>query len=264
MSNPSVTYRSVVAALALLVSWWRPASAQIIETETARIPKRGHFEFGTGYEFQTSAAGTEHATPIALEGGLTDRFALLVEPVPYTSIRPKHAARSTGPGDLEITGTYVALPESGKRPAIALAIEAKIPTARNVNIGTTKADYAGYLIMSKRAGRFDSHANLGYTIVGQPAGVQLSNIFNAALATEFHASDANLLFAEVLGTTAASAEGESGSDSVTTPAPEAAGSELVGTFGAAHFVSRGVLLSFSLSYDSTHAWLYRPGITISF
>ncbi len=261
MRSVSVSRRGVVASLALLIGAWQPAHGQILETETARIPRRGHFEFGTGYEFQTSASGTEHATPIALEGGLTDRFALLVEPVPYTSIRPKHAARSTGAGDLEITGTYIAVPESGRRPAIALAIEAKIPTARNVNIGTTKADYAGYLIMSKRAGRFDSHANLGYTIVGQPPGIQLSNIINGALATEFHASDANLLFAEVLGTTAASSEG---SDSGSSTAPEVAGSELIGTLGAAHFVSHGVQLSFSLSYDSTHAWLYRPGITISF
>ena len=259
----SVLFRRCAATLALLISGWRPAHAQIIETETARIPQRGHFEVGTGYEFQTSSTGTEHAIPITLEGSLTNRLALLVEPVPYTSIRPKHGSRATGAGDLEVTATYVAVTESGRRPAIALAAEAKIPTARNMNIGTTKADYAGYLIMSKRAGRFDSHANLGYTVVGQPAGAQLSDILNGAVATMFHASDKNLVFAEVLGTTAVSGEGDSGTGEASV-APEAAAGELVGTVGGGRFIAPGVLLSFSVSYDNNHAILYRPGITISF
>lgn len=243
---------------------WNSANAQILETETARIPQRGHFEIGSGYEFQKSLAGTEHATPFAIEMGLTNRLALLVEPVPYTSIRPKKGTRSTGVGDIEVTATYVAIPEAHGRPALAFAGEVKIPTARDKNIGTTRPDYAGYLIMSKRSGRFDSHVNAGYTIVGQPAGIKLSNIINGAIATEFHMTSSSLIFGEVLATTAATADGESGSNPGSVITPEASAGELVGTLGVGHFVARGMLLSLGISYDNSRATLFRPGVTISF
>lgn len=239
-------------------------SAQILETETARIPHKGHFETGFGYEFQRSAAGTEHALPFSIEMGLTDRLALLVEPVPYTSIRPKGSARSTGFGDIEVTATYVAVLETHSRPALALAAEAKIPTARNVNIGTTKPDFAGYVIFTKETGNFISHANVGYTIVGQPVGVRLKNVINGALATEFLVTRASRLFAEVLATTASTSESEVGSKPGSAITPEASGGELVGTLGIAHLVTRSVLLSFGLSYDNSKAVLYRPGVTFEF
>ena len=74
-------------------------------------------------------------------------------------------------------------------------------------IGTGQTDYAAYAIASKRTGRFDSHANLGYNINGQPPGVKLVNTFSGALATEFHVSHTVGLFGEVLGTTSSAGEG---------------------------------------------------------
>lgn len=47
-------------------------AGQPLETESARLMKPGTFKIEEGFERQTSAAGTELATPFAVEAGLTD------------------------------------------------------------------------------------------------------------------------------------------------------------------------------------------------
>src|ERR1700674_1974542 len=144
---------TVVAMLTAVIVPGRTASAQILETETARPLRAGQLEVGAGYEFQHSREGDETAVPFAFELGITNRLGLLVEPVAYTAIRPKAGSSATGVGDLEITVSYLLRDESGKVPAIAFALEEKIPTAKNNLIGTGKPDHAAYLIASKRIGR---------------------------------------------------------------------------------------------------------------
>lgn len=238
--------------------------AQILETETARPLRAGQFEVAAGYEFQHSRDGNETAIPIAFELGITSRLGLLVEPVPYTAIRPEVGQSATGPGDLEITASYLVRHESSLIPAIALAGEEKIPIARNNLIGTGKADHTAYIIASKRFGRFDTHANIGYTIVGSPRGQSLSNRIMGAVATEFALTSANVLYAEVLAATSAGG-GEGAVSAAATPvAPEASGDEIFGSVGIAHSFTRGSRFSLGLTRDNTGALQVRPGLTISF
>jgi hypothetical protein len=254
--------RALVAFCALLLPI--SVSAQILETETARPLRAGQLEIGAGYELQHSREGNETALPFAFELGLTNRLGLLVEPVPYTAIRPEAGRSATGPGDLEITLSYLLRKESRRMPALALAAEEKVPTARNSLIGTGKADHTAYIIASKRLGRFDTHANFGYTIVGSPAGLSLSNRIMGALATEFAISSKTSLYGEVLAaTTAGGGEG--------TPAqpgspvtPEVSGDEIFGTLGVSHAFMRGTRFSLGVTRDNVGAMQIRPGITIWF
>jgi Putative MetA-pathway of phenol degradation len=171
---------------------------QPLETETARPLKKGQVEVQATFEYQTSKEGTERAAPLAFEFGLTDRLSLLVEPVLYTSIRPKLGRRASGFGDLEVTLSYLFAKEGRRRPALAIAGEIKAPTARDALIGTGKTDFAAYLFASKRFGKFDTHANVGYTFVGKPAAVQVSNTANFAFAVEYFANKKVTLLGEVL------------------------------------------------------------------
>lgn len=238
-------------------------AAQILETETARPVGRGVLELGTNFEYQTSSEGSETALPFAAEYGLSDRFELLVEPVAYTAIRPKVGTRATGVGDVEVTATYLVRRESGGTPAVAFAGEVKLPTARNTLIGTRKTDFAGYLIGSKHMGRFDTHANIGYTIVGQPAGAQLKNIFNFAIASELRLSETSELFGEILANTASSSAPEpTGPVSPGGVVAEAPSGEVVGSIGVAKYVMRSLRLSMGISVDNNSAVLLRPGFTL--
>ena len=236
----------------------------MFETETARPLRARELELGAGYEFQHSREGNETAVPFAFELGLTNRLGLLVEPVAYTAIRPKVGPSATGPGDIEITASYLLRNESKRVPAIAIAAEEKIPTAHNNLIGTGKPDHAAYIIASKHFGRFDTHANVGYTIVGSPRGQSLSNRIMGALATEFAVTPATALYGEVLASTAAGGGEGAATASGTPVVPEASGDEIFGTIGVAHAFTRESRLSLGLTRDNVGAMQIRPGITLWF
>lgn len=249
--------------IALLLSLAPVAgAAQTLETETARLLRAGWWKIGNAFEFQTSSDGTELAIPVAIEYGLSDNLEFLVEPVPYIAIRPRVGRHARGLGDVEATLTYRFRGEGPSVPALALAVEVKLPTARDTLIGTRRTDYAGYLIASKRFGRLDTHFNFGYTIVGKPAGVALDNVFNVALAGVYRPNAGMELFGEVLGSTASGA-GEAQPGTGGAVVPEAAGNVLVGTLGAGKTLG-ATLLYLAVSYDNSHAVLFRPGVTVRF
>jgi hypothetical protein len=249
-----------LAAIAALLPFALRAQ-QPLETETARLPRHGAYLVSLTYEAQTSAEGTESALPFAVEYGVTDRLAFLIEPVFYTSIRPKpgHGRSATGAGDLEATLQYLMKTEGPTIPALALAAEVKFPTAKDPLIGTRRTDFTPYLIASKRFGQYDVHGNIGYSFVGKPPGVAVQNTVNFALGLEDHVTPRFHLLAEALETTAALA-GEGGGEASLT-SPEIAGSETVGMLGVRYLARTGLWLSFGVTYDNTKAVLFRPGLT---
>lgn len=235
-------------------------ASQPLETETARTPHKGVFQFESTYEIQTSSEGQERAAPMGLEYGLLDNLELLVEPVLYTSIRPKGGAVVNGIGDLETTLTYRFLPESEGHPAFAVAGEVKLPTAKNRLIGTGKTDYAAYIIASKRIGRTDVHGDLGYTVVGKMPGVSLKNTLNFATAAEYHLSQRTDLVAEFLANSASTSTPEGGGAGGIITA-EASGGELVGMVGGRWKATPLLSLALGVTYDNNNALLVRPGVT---
>jgi hypothetical protein len=258
--------RTLATAITLTCAVIAPTAlrAQILETETARPLRAGQLEVGAGYEFQHSSEGNETAIPFAFELGITNRLGLLVEPVAYTAIRPKAGQSATGPGDLEITASYLLHGESGRLPAFALALEEKLPTANNNLIGTGKPDHAAYIIASKRFGKFDTHANVGYTIVGSPSGLTLSNRVMGALASELTLTPSTLLYGEGLASTAAGG-GEGAAPAPGAPiVPEASGDQIFGTLGIAHSFLPGSRFSLGVTRDNVGALQIRPGITLWF
>lgn len=249
----------------LIISSNLVLASQTLETETARFLPAEQGAIESAFEYQTSADGKELSLPIAIEYGLTDRLNLLVEPLFFTSIIPKVDKSATGIGDLESTLECLVLNEKGACPAIALATEVKIPTAKNALIGTGKTNFTGYVILSKHFGQFDSHGNLGYSIMGKPAGVSsLNNILAFALAQEFHVSPQFDFVGEFLGNTSSEATGGTFSGSENSASPEFAGGELVGMLGGCYLLNHNIILSLGLCYDNNQAQLLRPGLNMGF
>lgn len=227
------------------------------ETETARLLPVGVVAAGAGVEVQVSDEGTESAIPTLVEGGIVDRFELVVEQVALTAIRPKTGMRATGIGDLEVTLVGLALHERDYVPAIAFAAEVKVPTARNALIGTKEPDYTGYVILSKRFGDLDVHLNGSYAIIGKPASVaSVANVFGFGVLARYFIGKLDI-YAEVLGHTAAIPETEGMGG-----ASELSGSELFGTLGAGYWIEPWLQAFFCASYDNNQAILFHPGLML--
>jgi len=252
--------RIVVVAFGIAAA--APSGAQELETETTRLPPMGGFEVGTAVEWQFSGEGNEVAVPLELEYGILDWLALLVEPVAYAGFLPNEGTQANDIGDLEATLTGRFLGEGTWWPALALAAEVKFPTARNPLIGTGVFDYTFYFLASKRLGPIDLHFNFGYAIIGQPAGVVASNMFNFALAAVASVTSAFEFYGEALYATSFT-EGPEGGDSPggTPLASEIGGEELVGTVGAGCHFLPDLLVYLGVSYDSTGATQVRSGLT---
>jgi outer membrane putative beta-barrel porin/alpha-amylase len=247
-------------ALSLCMNSSSALAGQPLETETARLLKPHAFEFEAGFERQSSNLGSEAAVPFALEYGISGRFELLVEPVAYNAIHDRGTPSQRGIGDIEVTLTSLLLAERGRWPAFAIAAEAKIPTAENVRIGSGKADFSAYLIGSKRTGLWDTHANLGYTIVGHPAQTQVNSVLDYAFGEEYRLSPRFDLVGELFGNTAALAEGTAAQESQLTP--EIGGSELIGALGARYHAGSGLTYSLGVSLDNRNAVLVHPGLSL--
>jgi hypothetical protein len=262
MSNQLTAAISALTLCFGLASAGPVLAAAPLETETARFAPAGTFENDSALEVQWSGDGREAALPLAFEYALSDRLELLAEPVPFTSINPRSGSATRGPGDFEVTLNGLVLPEKGSRPALALAGEIKIPSGKSPTIGSGEYDYTAYAIASKRFGRWDLHANLGYTVVGRPPGVDVTNTFNYAVAAEYELTPRWGLVGEVLSTTSAVSETADTGESLI--APEVSGGETVGMIGGRWRFARKVSASFGVTVDNTGAVLLRPGISFKF
>jgi hypothetical protein len=254
-------------AVVLLASWPTAArAAEPLETETANTLKAGVLQTEAITEYQTSADGSELATPLAIEYGVLDDLELLIEPVLYTAITPAGLATQRGLGDLEATATFRFIHNNwatgGWVPNVAVAGEVKIPTARNRYIGTGKTDYTGYLIASEKLGNFDVHANVGYSVLGSPSGTALKNIWNFAGAVVFHAGERFDVLSEVLWSTSPLAAGEPPEGSAN---PELSGGELVGMLGGRFYITPKIgWVSLAATYDNNEAFLVRTALSWRF
>ena len=106
-----------------------------------------------------------------------------------------------GLGDLEVTYSWVALPETAHRPAIVLAQKIKIPTATNRDIGTGRFDAQSYVIIGKSWGPVHLNVNLGYLFVGRVPTAQLRDQFVYDASLDFPVSPRLTLFVEGYGNT---------------------------------------------------------------
>jgi hypothetical protein len=238
-----------------------------IETETARLPRQRHGAFSAAAELQTSSEGQEYALPLALEYGILNRLELMVEPVPIASIQPRKSKSVTGPGDTEITLTYLAVGEQPEVPAIALAAEVKVPTARDIQIGSKEFDYRVYAIASKRFGDVDLHVNVGYNFIGSPSGVSTKNPLDLAFAAEWFVNERFDVFGEVTYIGSSLRGGGAGELPDAGPVdltPEVSGEETVGSLGLRYHVSRTFDVFGSVSYDNNDALLFRTGFSWRF
>lgn len=138
-----------------------------IETETAQIGKQGEWNFSQSYEYEHARDGTGQGTLTQFEYAISDRSEILIEPFFYQKLSPRGEPSTSGPGDLEITPSYMVVLEEGWVPAVLLAFKVKVPTRAKRVEGTGKYDYFPYLILGQHYAGWTFNANLGMNFAGR-------------------------------------------------------------------------------------------------
>jgi hypothetical protein len=190
--------RLVVVAICLVAN---PAFADTaIETETAQIGKKGQIGFSQAYEYATSKDGTSGGTLTQFEYGLSDRAEILVEPFFYTWDHPKGESTVDGPGDLEITPSYMVVREDNWVPAILTAFKLKVPIGSKKAGSSGEFDYMPYLIFGQHYSGWTFNANLGINFTTPPDGGKYGQTGTWAFEVEREIAPNLTTFVEVFST----------------------------------------------------------------
>ena len=146
-----------------------------IETETAQLGKQGELVISNSYEYVSGNSGTSGGTLTQFEYGISDRAEILVEPFFYVWDHPDDEEKVDGPGDLEITPSYMVVLEDGWVPAVLVAAKVKVPTGSKRVGGSGKYDYYPYLIFGQHFGNWIVNANVGVNFAAREHGPGFDN-----------------------------------------------------------------------------------------
>lgn len=188
--------RVVLALLLCLLS----ALPSVAAAAEPRFQARVSATFETG-DFGTGTTTNTLFVPFTLRY-LGDRFDLrvtvpfiaqetsaavtLIEGIPTQVIpededvdgRPAEAVKRTaaGLGDVVVKGRYYLTNDSGVVPAISPFGRVKFPTAdEDKGLGTGELDYGFGVELDKKVGLVGLFADVGYTVRGDPPGIDLRN-----------------------------------------------------------------------------------------
>jgi 3-phytase len=228
----------------------------LLETESGCLARPGTVTLGVGFERGAELHGrTRSAVPFALDYTATSWLELSLEPIVYSRVDRPGGNQATGSGDFEVAAIVTPLPEGPWRRAVAFALEVNLPTASHSLLGSRTPDYTLDLVLGRPLGPIEAHANVGYTIVGGPAGSGSANVYSFSVAALWPLARFDLV-AEVLGHTRAAA----GGDDVETP--ELATPEVVGTIGAQFHVGDRMSIGLGVSHDRDRTLFVSPLVSL--
>jgi 3-phytase len=228
----------------------------LLETESACLARPGTVTLGVGFERGAELHGrTRSAVPFALDYTATSWLELSLEPIVYSRVDRPGGSLATGSGDFEAAAIVAPFPDGPWRRSVAFALEVNLPTASHSLLGSRSPDYTMDLVLSRPLGALEAHANLGYTIVGEPAGSGAANIYSFSFAALWRHARFDLV-AEVLGHTRAAAGGE------TAMSPELAEADLVGTIGARFHVGDRMSIGLAVSHDRDRTLFVSPLVNL--
>lgn len=246
---PPSSRNSLLTALCLLALQAFCRADIALETETGDLGKKGEWNFSQGIQFDHDPGGKTTFLLTQFEYAITDRSEILIEPFLYLWGRPKDSDRYSGMGDLEITPSYMFMPEQDVMPALVAAFKVKVPTASNREIGTGKFDWYPYLIINKHIGKWDLNANLGVSFFGQYGEEHLRDQFIYDFSVQHPITSKLMGIAEIFGNSAPT---------------ESEKATFAGAVALEYTAGEHFNIFISVGYDSDDTWSIRPGFNIPF
>src|SRR3954469_7583685 len=140
-------------------------------------------EYGYAGSFRHKDASTQQTAPTPLRFAVARRLLLELDLDTVNSQKDATGARVTGVGDTAVGIQGVAVRETEKHPALALAYYFKLPTASEMKgLGSGRVDHKIIALVSKTVGQTDIDCNAAYLIDGREGGAGWVTGGQAALA----------------------------------------------------------------------------------
>lgn len=189
-------------AFALLLGGAHPCFAPPpLVTGDVPTADKGTFEWYVGGLYQDGGSAISRALPFTeLVYGITERWEVSAESIFLSR------SGECGIGDTVLGTKYVVLPETERRPGVALSFEAGLPTGdEERGLGAGAPEYEFRARAQKTFGWFTPIVNVGYTIVEEPSigGVreERRNTWRASFAQEWEVTKRTKLLSEIYGKT---------------------------------------------------------------
>lgn len=170
-------------------------AARPLATDDAGTVAGQHFEAEFGYILDQPRGGAEKSSGLtaSLKYGLLENLDLGAE-LPY------ELSPVSGLGDICLKCKYRFLEESDSLPALAVRADIKTATGdANKGLGSGQMDYGAHALVSKTWDLVSVSADIGYTLVGVPAGEQSANALFYGLSLTYAALEQIDLMAELTG-----------------------------------------------------------------
>lgn len=177
----------ILAFLTVLLECPNARAGRPLTIDDAAPVATGQLEFELGFsQSRPIGGGHDHKAPmLGLTFGVYDKLevglALQRSNRDYPGSAPVR-----GFEDLHVNAKYKLVDESSALPALAGAVDLKMPSAsRAKGLSTGRGDQALLMIASKTFTPVALHANLGYRIVGDRPGARLYNVLHGGAALEW-------------------------------------------------------------------------------
>lgn len=139
-------------------------------SDPAEIQKAGVLQLEYGYDanFRAKDFRTEQAASLTLRFAASKRLLLVLDLDTVESETDETGTRMTGFGDTQLGFQAVALKDTEKHPAFALAYYVKLPTAsKEKGLGTGRVDHKVIALLSKKLGQTDVDFTSAVLVVGR-------------------------------------------------------------------------------------------------
>ncbi len=171
----------------------------------------GAFTLDAAVQHERDSDARTWTLETGLQYELSGRLQLLAEAICFERQSPAAGDPVSGMGDTDLTLSWLARAERELLPPLVLALRVKLPTARQEELGTGRADFAALLVLAKEFGEFELALEAEYETLGSPAGEALADQFIYTLAVDYGVNDYLSVYGELFGNSAPSAQ-ESRSD----------------------------------------------------
>lgn len=193
------------ACLGLLADQTAHASLARNAAGARNIGEKGKLTIDTAGQLESGDEGKVWTFEAEVQYQLTRRLQALVEGKPIESQRPHDGESVGGLGDTEATLSWLASPQHARAPSVVLGAKVKLPTARDEELGSGRADYSALFILGHEGDKLELNLETEFATFGQPGGEELKNQFIYSLNSEYSLGDYLAVYAELAGHSAPTA-----------------------------------------------------------